>query len=159
LDHLYHMTSGKYLEVLSHGDIFLFTCSNDSGSTPVQFNHSDQPESPIHVLEKVSISEGNVDPSADSGAVQPKQDEMLLPEGHQSSTVQIAPNYGFGIMPPMQAAHLVPFAGHETQAWDVSQTTGFVVSFCSCSCSVSIIYQALFVLAIITVRLKFLLSV
>ncbi|KAI9403095.1 hypothetical protein POPTR_001G370900v4 [Populus trichocarpa] len=100
--------------------------SNDSGSTPVQFNHSDQPESPIHVLEKVSISEGNVDPSADSGAVQPKQDEMLLPEGHQSSTVQIAPNYGFGIMPPMQAAHLVPFAGHETQAWDVSQTTGFV---------------------------------
>jgi hypothetical protein len=50
------MTSGKYLEVLSHGDIFLFTCSNDSGSTPVQVNHSDQPESPIHVLEKVSIS-------------------------------------------------------------------------------------------------------
>lgn len=152
------MTSGKYLEVFSRGDIFLFTCSNDSGSTPMQVNHSDQPESPIHVLEKVSISEGNVEPNADSRAVQPKQDEMLLPEGHhQSSTVQIAPNYGFGIMPTMQAAHLVPIAGHETQAWDVSQTTGFVVSFCSCS--VSIIYQALFVLAIITVRLKFLLSV
>ncbi|XP_034925139.1 GBF-interacting protein 1 isoform X3 [Populus alba] len=100
--------------------------SNDSGSTPMQVNHSDQPESPIHVLEKVSISEGNVEPSADSRAVQPKQDEMLLPEGHQSSTVQIAPNYGFGIMPTMQATHLVPIAGHETQAWDVSQTTGFV---------------------------------
>ncbi|XP_011038867.1 PREDICTED: uncharacterized protein LOC105135606 isoform X6 [Populus euphratica] len=100
--------------------------SNDSGATPMQVNHSDEPESPIHVLEKVSISEGNVEPSADLRAVQPKQGEMLLPEDHQSSTVQIAPNYGFGIMPTMQAAHLVPFAGHETQAWDVSQTTGFV---------------------------------
>ncbi|KAJ6776064.1 FLOCCULATION PROTEIN (DUF1296) [Salix koriyanagi] len=99
--------------------------SNDSGSTPMQVNHSDQPESPLHVLEEVSISEGSVAPSADSRAVQQEQDGMLIPEGHQSSTVQIAPNYGFGIMPPMQPAHLVPFAGHETQAWDVSQPTGF----------------------------------
>ncbi|KAF9666562.1 hypothetical protein SADUNF_Sadunf16G0241800 [Salix dunnii] len=100
--------------------------SNDSGSTPMQVNNSDQPESPQHVLEEVSISEGNVAPSADSRAVQQEQDGMLIPEGHQSSTVQIAPNYGFGIMPPMQPAHLVPFAGHETQAWNVSQPTGFV---------------------------------
>ncbi|KAB5521247.1 hypothetical protein DKX38_025566 [Salix brachista] len=99
--------------------------SNDSGSTPMQVNHSDQPESPLHVLEEVSISEGSVAPSADSRAVQQEQDGMLIPEGHHSSTVQIAPNYGFGIMPPMQPAHLVPFAGHETQAWDVSQPTGF----------------------------------
>ncbi|KAJ6770109.1 GBF-INTERACTING PROTEIN 1-LIKE [Salix purpurea] len=99
--------------------------SNDSGLSPMQVDHSYQPEPPQLVLEKVLISEDNVAPSADSKVVQSEQDEMLLPECHQSPTVQIAPNYGFGIMPPLQAAHLVPFVGHETQASDVSQRSGF----------------------------------
>ncbi|KAJ6416868.1 hypothetical protein OIU84_002702 [Salix udensis] len=99
--------------------------SNDSGLSPMQVDHYYQPEPPQLVLEKVLISEDNVAPSADSKVVQSEQDEMLLPECHQSPTVQIAPNYGFGIMPPLQAAHLVPFVGHETQASDVSQRSGF----------------------------------
>ena len=113
----------------------------------MQVDHSYQPEPPQLVLEKVLISEDNVEPSADSKVVQSEQDEMLLPECHQSPTIQIAPNYGFGIMPPLQAAHLVPFVGHETQASDVSQRSGFAVSLCS----VSFIYYVLFALAIISV--------
>ncbi|KAB5534312.1 hypothetical protein DKX38_017398 [Salix brachista] len=98
---------------------------NDSGLSPMQVDHSYQPEPPQLVLEKVLISEDNVAPSVDSKVVQSEQDEMLLPECHQSPTIQIAPNYGFGIMPPLQAAHLVPFVGHETRASDVSQLSGF----------------------------------
>ncbi|KAI9385564.1 hypothetical protein POPTR_011G079800v4 [Populus trichocarpa] len=100
--------------------------SNDSGSSPMQVDHSYQPESPQPVVEKVLISEDNDAPGADSKVVQSKQDAMLLPECHQNSTVQISPSYGFGIMPPLQAAHPVPFIGHETQAPDVSQLSGFV---------------------------------
>ncbi|KAJ6886223.1 GBF-interacting protein 1-like isoform X2 [Populus alba x Populus x berolinensis] len=100
--------------------------SNDSGSLPMQVDHSYQPESPQPVLEKVLISEDNDALGADSKVVQSKQDAMLLPECHQNSTVQISPSYGFGIMPPLQAAHPVPFEGHETQAPDVSQLSGFV---------------------------------
>ncbi|KAJ6886225.1 GBF-interacting protein 1-like [Populus alba x Populus x berolinensis] len=99
---------------------------NDSGSLPMQVDHSYQPESPQPVLEKVLISEDNDALGADSKVVQSKQDAMLLPECHQNSTVQISPSYGFGIMPPLQAAHPVPFEGHETQAPDVSQLSGFV---------------------------------
>uniref|UniRef100_A0A6N2KI08 GBF-interacting protein 1 N-terminal domain-containing protein n=1 Tax=Salix viminalis TaxID=40686 RepID=A0A6N2KI08_SALVM len=102
--------------------------SNDSGLSPMQVDHSYQPEPPQLVLEKVLISEDNVAPSVDSKVVQSEQDEMLLPECHQSPTIQIAPNYGLGIMPPLQAAHLVPFVGHETQASDVSQRSGFAPS-------------------------------
>ncbi|KAJ6893829.1 GBF-interacting protein 1-like isoform X8 [Populus alba x Populus x berolinensis] len=100
--------------------------SNDSGSSPMQVDHSYQPESPQPVLEKVLISEDNDALGADLKVVQSKQDAMLLPECHQNSTVQISPSYGFGIMPPLQAAHPVPFEGHETQAPDVSQLSGFV---------------------------------
>ncbi|KAJ6979408.1 GBF-interacting protein 1-like isoform X2 [Populus alba x Populus x berolinensis] len=100
--------------------------SNDSGSSPMQVDHSYQPDSPQPVLEKVLISEDNDALGADSKVVQSKQDAMLLPECHQNSTVQISPSYGFGIMPPLQAAHPVPFEGHETQAPDVSQLSGFV---------------------------------
>ncbi|KAG5235202.1 GBF-interacting protein [Salix suchowensis] len=94
-------------------------------SHSIDVDHSYQPEPPQLVLEKVLISEDNVAPSANSKVVQSEQDETLLPECHQSPTVQIAPNYGFGIMPPLQAAHLVPFVGHETQASNVSQRSGF----------------------------------
>ncbi|KAL3576365.1 hypothetical protein D5086_021648 [Populus alba] len=100
--------------------------SNDSGSSPMQVDHSYQPESPQPVLEKVLISEDNDALGADSKVVQSKQDAMLLPECHQNSTVQISPSYGFGILPPLQAAHPVPFEGHETQAPDVSKLSGFV---------------------------------
>jgi hypothetical protein len=124
----------------------------------MQVDHSYQPESPQPVVEKVLISEDNDAPGADSKVVQSKQDAMLLPECHQNSTVQISPSYGFGIMPPLQAAHPVPFIGHETQAPDVSQLSGFVVSLCS-TCAVSFICHVLFALAIISDRLKFLKSI
>ncbi|CAK7324477.1 unnamed protein product [Dovyalis caffra] len=115
-----------------HASLFLLDCKHGGfsrdwvGIVRLCGYATYQPESPQSVLEKVAMPEGNVAPSADSKADQSKQDGMLLPEGNQCSTVQIAPNYGIGIMPPMQTTHLVPFPGHETQAQDVSQLSGFV---------------------------------
>lgn len=104
------------------------TCSIENGSLITQVDHSDKSESPQNELVKVPQSEGNVAANADSEGDQSKQEIMMVPEGHLNPTAPIAPNYGFGIMPPVQGGHLIQFDGHETQAQDVSRVSTFVVS-------------------------------
>lgn len=91
-------------------------------------DNSDQPESPQPSFEKVTNSEDSFVSTANSKSDKAMQETVLLPEGNQNPIVQIAPNYGLGIMPAMQGGHLLQFEGHEIQARDMSHLSGYVVS-------------------------------
>ncbi|OAY28320.1 hypothetical protein MANES_15G057800v8 [Manihot esculenta] len=100
--------------------------SNQSISSTTQVDNSDQPESPQPSFEKVTNSEDSFVSTANSKSDKAMQETVLLPEGNQNPIVQIAPNYGLGIMPAMQGGHLLQFEGHEIQARDMSHLSGYV---------------------------------
>ncbi|XP_065862723.1 GBF-interacting protein 1-like isoform X2 [Euphorbia lathyris] len=98
--------------------------SSDQSITSTVVDHPDQLES-SQVFDKLPKPESEAAPTSDSKFDKAAQEIMLITEGHQNPTIQIAPNYGYGIM-PMQAGHFVQFEGHEIQARDVSRVSGFV---------------------------------
>ncbi|XP_059662854.1 GBF-interacting protein 1-like isoform X2 [Cornus florida] len=97
-------------------------------ATAEEGDFTNHPQSPTHVPENFSSSEGDVL----STAVPPeytdsKQETTLLPVSSQCSTIHTASNYNFGFMPPMLSSQLAPFESSESQPRDVSHLPSFVV--------------------------------
>ncbi|WCJ33132.1 hypothetical protein M5689_014510 [Euphorbia peplus] len=99
--------------------------SSDQSISSTLVDHVAEQLESAQVFDKVPKPESDAAATPDSTFDKPAQEIMLISEGHQNPTVQIAPNYGYGIM-PMQAGHFVQFEGHEIQARDVSRLSGFV---------------------------------
>ncbi|XP_050382109.1 GBF-interacting protein 1-like isoform X3 [Argentina anserina] len=87
----------------------------------------DCPQSPTQILENLSSGEGDVTSSAAQGHNEHKHDTVLASGGHQLPVANTAPNYSFGIVPPILGSQLAAFENSESQARDISRLPSFVV--------------------------------
>ncbi|GFZ07571.1 flocculation protein [Actinidia rufa] len=94
--------------------------TNEEGAYP------DQPQSPRHVLEKLSSGEGDVSSTAVPQYIESKQ-ETALPGSRQYSILHPSSSYSFGFMPSMVGSRLAPFESSDSQARDVSRVPSFVI--------------------------------
>ncbi|XWS31102.1 hypothetical protein CRYUN_Cryun23aG0048800 [Craigia yunnanensis] len=91
-------------------------------ATAEEGDYTDNRQSPAHAPENLS-GDGDGDVSSSIPEYnENKQENALLPGGHQYSVVHTSPNYSFGIVPPM----LAPFENAESQAHEVSRLSSFV---------------------------------
>ncbi|KAK9152356.1 hypothetical protein Syun_010665 [Stephania yunnanensis] len=104
-----------------------YSSSQNASPTVQEGDYSDRPLSPSNVQENVPSVEA--DGPTDSGPdyEQTKLELMLPVGGPQYSVVHTAPNYPFGLMPPILGAQFASFESSEPQARDVSRLSSFVV--------------------------------
>lgn len=109
--------------------IYSFDFSNQNViATADEGDYPEHPQSPTHVPENLSSTEGDVSSNATPGPNESKQDTELPSGGQQYSMVNTSSTYSFGLVPPILGSQLAPLENAESQARDVSRLPSFVVS-------------------------------
>lgn len=108
--------------------IFSSGCSNDSVTSSVQGDLSENPLPSPNVLEKLQPSEGNVSsiPDSDSKSELLKQDLQLPPEVPHSLSALHGPSYNIGFLPPMLGSQVLQMEGRDNQAHEAPRVSNFV---------------------------------
>lgn len=108
--------------------IFSSGCSNDSVTSSVQGDLSENPLPSPNVLEKLHPSEGNVSsiPDSDSKSELLKQDLQLPPEVPHSISALNGPSYNIGFLPPMLGSQVLQMEGRDNQAHEAPRVSNFV---------------------------------
>ncbi|XP_024026610.1 GBF-interacting protein 1-like isoform X2 [Morus notabilis] len=96
-------------------------------ATADEGDYPEHPQSPTHVPENLSSTEGDVSSNATPGPNESKQDTELPSGGQQYSMVNTSSTYSFGLVPPILGSQLAPLENAESQARDVSRLPSFVV--------------------------------
>ncbi|KAK9156379.1 hypothetical protein Sjap_003859 [Stephania japonica] len=105
----------------------LYSSSQNASPAVQEVDYSDHPLSPSNVQENVPSAEADGPTVSGPDYEQTKLESMLPVGGPQYSVVHTAPNYPFGLMPPILGAQFASFESSESQARDVSRLPSYVV--------------------------------